>query len=306
MVTTLTGSNYFLLKAELERLVAGFVKESGEFGVERLDGEEAEYSRITESLQSLPFLASKKVVVLKNGGANKQFAENIEQLLGSMSDSTDLIIVEPKLDKRLGYYKTLKKKTEFKEFNELDANGLAQWLLDKSKLQGGSLQRNVVRYLVERVGANQQLLSNELEKLLQYQPEITRQTIDLLTEAAPQSTIFELLDAAFAGNAQRAMALYAEQRALKIEPQQIMAMIAWQLHVLAVIKTAGQRGADEIARDAKLNPYVVRKSQAIARKLTLPGLKKLVHDALALDVRLKSESIDADEALQHYLLTLAQ
>jgi len=115
---------------------------------------------------------------------------------------------------------------------------------------------------------------------MQYQPEITRQTIDLLTEAAPQSTIFELLDAAFAGNAQRAMALYAEQRALKVEPQQIMAMIAWQLHVLAVIKTAGQRSADEIAKDAKLNPYVVRKSQNIARKLTLPELKKLVHNAL--------------------------
>ncbi len=304
MITTLTGANYFLLNAEVERLVAEFVAAHGEFGVERLDGEEAQYSRISESLQSLPFLATKKVVVLKNGGANKQFAENIEQLLGSMSDSTDLIIVEPKLDKRLSYYKTLKKKTEFKEFHELDGSGLANWLSGAAKERGGELKPADARYLVERVGANQQLLSNELEKLLQYQPEITRQTIDLLTEAAPQSTIFELLEEAFTGNIQRAMALYGEQRALKIEPQQIMAMIAWQLHVLAVIKTAGQRGADEIARDAKLNPYVVRKSQTIARKLTLSELKKLVRSALELDARLKSESIDADEALQHYLLTL--
>ena len=60
-----------MLKAELERLVAACVKESGDFGVERLDGEEVAYGRVTESLQSLPFLATKKVVVLKNGGANK-------------------------------------------------------------------------------------------------------------------------------------------------------------------------------------------------------------------------------------------
>ncbi len=68
------------------------------------------------------------------------------------------------------------------------------------------------KYLVMRVGANQQTLSNELAKLLSYDKAITRQTIDLLTEQTPQSTIFELLDAAFAGNSKKAMELYAEQR----------------------------------------------------------------------------------------------
>jgi DNA polymerase III subunit delta len=305
MVITLTGINSFLLKAELNRLVGEFVAEHGDFGLERLDGEEAAYDRISESVQSLPFLAGKKLVVLKNGGANKQFAENIEHILESMNETTDLILVEPKLDKRLSYYKTLKKKTDFKEFNELDGQGLANWLVRAVREQGGELKPADARYLLERVGANQQLLSNELDKLLNYQAKITRETIDLLTELTPQSTIFELLDAAFTGNTKRALTLYAEQRALKVEPQQIIAMLGWQLHVLAVIKTAGDRNADEIARESKINPYVIRKSQSIARKLTLPELKKLVHDALTLDVRLKSESIDADEALQHYLLTVA-
>lgn len=295
-----------MLKAELDRLVGDFVQEHGDFALERLDGEEAEYGRITESVQSLPFLASKKLVVLKNGGANKQFAENIEHILDSITDSTDLIIVEPKLDKRLSYYKTLKKKTDFREYAALDVLGLANWLNKAAKERGGELKTADARYLVERVGTNQQLLSNELNKLLNYQPNVTRETIDLLTEATPQSTIFELLDAAFAGNIKRALKLYAEQRTLKVEPQQILAMIAWQLHILALIKTAGQRSADDIAKDAKINPYVVRKSQSIARKLTLAELKKLVHDALELDVRLKSQSIDADEALQHYLLTISQ
>jgi DNA polymerase III delta subunit len=305
MVITLTGINSFLLKAELNRLVGEFVAEHGDFGLERLDWEEAAYDRISESVQSLPFLAGKKLVVLKNGGANKQFAENIEHILESMNETTDLILVEPKLDKRLSYYKTLKKKTDFKEFNELDGQGLANWLVRAVREQGGELKPADARYLLERVGANQQLLSNELDKLLNYQAKITRETIDLLTELTPQSTIFELLDAAFTGNTKRALTLYAEQRALKVEPQQIIAMLGWQLHVLAVIKTAGDRNADEIARESKINPYVIRKSQSIARKLTLPELKKLVHDALTLDVRLKSESIDADEALQHYLLTVA-
>ncbi len=130
-------------------------------------------------------------------------------------------------------------------------------------------------------------------------------TIDLLTEPAPQSTIFQLLEAAFAGRTRTALKLYAEQRAQKVEPAQIIAMLAWQLHVLAVIKTAGDKTSDQIAREAKLNPFVVRKSQNIARDLTLAELKKLISDLLKIDVAMKRTAIDADEALQHYLMTLA-
>ncbi len=60
MLITLTGNNGFLLKAELNRLVKSFLAEHGEMALERIDGEEAEYDRIRESLESLPFLASKK------------------------------------------------------------------------------------------------------------------------------------------------------------------------------------------------------------------------------------------------------
>ncbi len=57
---------------------------------------------------SLPFLASKKLVVLRAPSANKQFVEQVETILASVSDTTDVIIIEPKLDKRSAYYKFLK------------------------------------------------------------------------------------------------------------------------------------------------------------------------------------------------------
>jgi DNA polymerase III delta subunit len=128
----------------------------------------------------------------------------------------------------------------------------------------------------------------------------------LLTDPAPQSTVFELLEAAFAGNARKTLQLYGEQRALKVEPQQIVAMLAWQLHVLAVLKAAGDRPADQIAKDAKLNPFVARKSQGIARKLTPTELKKLISDLLEIDAASKRTSIDVDEALQNYLIQLTK
>lgn len=306
MIITLTGANSFGLQNELGQLVDGFLAEHGELALERVDGQEAELNRMGEALTSLPFLASKKMVLLRAPSASKQWLEKFEQILSDVPETTDVILLEPKLDKRLSYYKYLKKNTDFREFPELDSAGLAQWLAKRAKEQNGVLSPSDARYLVERVGANQQLLASELEKLLLYSSKISRQTIELLTEAAPQSTIFELLEAAFAGNTKRMLELYQEQRALKVETPQIIAMLSWQLHVLAIIKTAGERNAETIAKEARLNPFVVRKSQGIARRLTLAKLKKLISDLLQIDTRTKRTSIDADEALQHYLLKLAQ
>lgn len=305
MVITLTGANAYALGREQAKLMADFEVEQGDMGLERLDGDEATFERISEALTSLPFLSNKKMVLIRSGSANKQFAEKAADLLNEVPETTDVIVVEPKLDKRSGYYKYLKKSTDFREFNELDNNGLARWLVQSAKEQGGILSQADATFLVGRVGANQQLLANELEKLVLYSDKITRASIEALTEPTPQSTVFELLDAAFAGNTKRAMQLYAEQRALKVEPQQIIAMLAWQLHVLALIKTAGERSPQAIASEAKISPYVVQKSSGIARKLTLPELKRLVADLAEIDARSKRETFSIDDALQHYLLTLA-
>ncbi len=299
MITTLTGSNGFLLKAEMKRLVDLFVNEFSDLGLDRIDGEEAEYDRIRESLESFPFLVSKKLVVLRAPSTNKEFVEKIEQLLGALPETTDVILHEPKLDKRSSYYKYLKKNSEFSEFNELDNFELTKWVTERA-----NISQSDAKYLIERVGNNQQLLSNEVAKLVTYNPKVSRESIDLLSEPNPQSTIFELLDSAFAGDLKKMMRLYDEQRASKVEPQQIVALLAWQLHVLAVIKSAGDRADSQIATEAKINPYVVNKSRKISQKLTLQKLKILIHDLVDIDIKLKTTAIDGDDAVQNYLLKI--
>ncbi len=302
MVVTITGVNNFALQRELDTFVASFLREHDALALERLDGEEDSAERLQEAVNSLPFLTARKLVILREPGKQKAWAENIADILPGVSDTTDLIIVEPKLDKRLSYYKTLKSQTDFREFAELDAHGLATWASGYAKEQGGTLGSSEARFLVDRLGLNQQMLKNELDKLLAFDPHISKQTIQAMTEPLPQSSVFELLDAAFQGQTARMLQLYREQRALKVEPQAIIALIAWQLHVLAVIKAAGDRSPDDIVRSAKLNPYVVRKSLSLARNLTITRIKRMVSDLLTLDLKLKTVSVDADEALQLYLL----
>lgn len=305
-VVTLTGKNVWARQSELHAVVDEFVQANGKLSLERLDGEETEFVRIQEALTSLPFLANKKMVVLNRPSASARFAEQAEVLLEELPDSTELVLVEPAFDKRSSLYKLLHKTTDWREFAPLDGPALARWLLDAAKQRGASLSSGDARYLVERVGQNQQLLSSELDKLCVYDPAISRQTIDLLTEATPQSTIFQLIEAAFAGNVQRALGLYDEQRRLKVEPQAIVAMFAWQLHLLALVKAAGQRAPRDIAADAKLSPFVVDKSLRLSRQLSLTQLRQLIDRLLTLDRRSKREALDLDDALKHYVLELGK
>lgn len=305
MITVLTGENDVLRTSEAGRLYAEFEAAYGAMAIERFDCEETEVARIRLALESVPFLAQRKLVVLRAPSANKQFVEQAESILANISDDIDVLIIEPKLDKRSAYYKFLKKLPEFRELAKLDERELIAWLNGRAKQYGVTLGASEACYLVERVGGDQQLAAQELDKLSNYDQVITRQTIDLLVEPLPQSSVFDLLEAAFAGQSKRVLELYDEQRALKVEPQQIIAMLAWQLHVLALVKVAQGRTTDEIAREAKLNPFVVRRSQKLAGRLSLSRLRELITMLRTYDERMKSEGIVPDEATRYVLLQLA-
>mgnify|MGYP000863777265 FL=1 len=303
-ISTLTGNNSYLLDKYVSNIRSEFTEKYGDFSVEVINCDEVDTQRINEAVQNLPFLSDGRLVVLKNPSANKGFVENVEHILEGMPEITTLIIIETKLDKRSNYYKYLQKHTDYKEFNDLDVPQLATWLVGEAKNSDAVISLADARYLVERVGINQQLLAQELKKLITYDKTIKRVNIDDLTVRSPHSTIFDLLESAFAGNTQKALELYKEQRQMKVEPQQIIAMFAWQLQILALVKTSGNKSPQDIAKEAKLNPYVVSRSAALAKKITYQALEQYVEDLYAIDIASKTINIDIEEALQNYILKL--
>jgi DNA polymerase-3 subunit delta len=304
MVIALVGNNSFSLRTRLNELVGIFVNEHGDLALEKIDAEEVDVQVILDALQNLPFLATKKMVVVRGLAANKLDTEKIEQIIAAAGDDTDLILYEPVIDKRTAYFKTLKSKTQLEEFNELDAHGLARWLVEEAEKRGGELSTVDASYLVDRVGTNQALISNELDKLITYRSKISRESIDLLTDALPQSKVFDLLDAAFSGKKAVALELYEQQRALKVEPQAILAMVAWQLQLLALTKYADGKSTATIAKDVGMNPYPISKAANLAHKLDEEKFVKMVDFAFEIDLKSKTTSLDLDEALKTYIISL--
>lgn len=306
MVVALVGTNWFGVKHRLNSLIANFVAEHGDLALERLDAEDASYAQILGAVESLPFLASKKMVVVYNLSASKDAAEQLEQLIDRAGDTTDLIIVESKVDKRSVYYKQLKKLKGFEEFNDPDARSLADWLITEAASLGAKLSPGDAQYLVDRVGASQTALASELEKLAQYNTHISRQNIDLLTDQTPTSTIFNLIDTAFSGNLNAALRMYDEQRAQKVEPQAIHGMLVWQMNIVAACSAAGDKNSSQIAAETSFNPYVVGKSQTIARRMGRTKISEFLNLLRDIDYTSKHQTYDYDQAMRFAIVSLAQ
>lgn len=306
MTIALSGANAFLRNTKLQQLTQNFVKEHGDLALEKIEAEAAEYNQIIGSVESLPFLASKKMVVLYDLSLNKEAAEKLEDLIRLAGDTTDLIIVESKIDKRSAYFKQLKKLTDFHEFNELDDSAMANWLTGEAKALGATISRSDANYLVQRVGINQLKLSHELQKLSQYSPQITKQAIDELTDENPSSTIFNLIDSVFSGNTAQAMRIYDEQRQQKVEPQAIQGMLVWQMHAVSIAASApNSASAAQIAKDSGMSPYVIQKSQRIANAMGRTKVIEFMKLLRDFDYRSKREIFDYDEALRYAIISLA-
>lgn len=304
MIITLAGNNSFLLQRRLNELTSKFLDLESDLALEKIDASDSSYEAILEAVASIPFLASSKMVIIRDLSANKRALESIEQLIDSVSPTTNLVIVESSPDKRTAFYKYLKAKTTLELYEQKEAAELAKWLVDEAKQMQITLSYTIANYLIDRVGINQAILFSELEKLAIFNKEISQESVDLLTEKAPQGKIFDLLDATFSGNKHRALELYEEQRSQKVEPQAILALITWQLHILALAKYGADKSSDQIAKDAKINPYPVQKAQTLARKISPDKLHRMIEDAHHIDYKSKTTSISLDEALKNYIVTL--
>lgn len=305
MVRIFVGQNNYALKKELGGIKAKFTDKYGDLALEMIDGEETPFEQIKSAVESVPFLAEKKLVIVHSLSQNKDAAEKIEALAESAESGNDLIIVEPKPDKRSSYYKYLAKNTELIEFNELDERELANWLAKEASDRGAKLSFTDAYYLVQRVGSNQELASNELNKLIDYGEGISRENIDSLTEASPQTTIFNLLDSAFSGNLEQAMDIYDEQRTQGEEPLKIFGMIIWQMHLVALVDSAKNQSDAEIMKASGLKPFTLNKSKSIARRMGRKQIKKVLSEMVELDKMLKTTPVDADDALKSLIVSIS-
>jgi DNA polymerase III delta subunit len=150
-------------------------------------------------------------------------------------------------------------------------------------------------------------LVSEVDKLLTYCPTISKSSIDNLVEPGIESNTFELAAAVFARNDRaKALRIYQEQRDLRVEPVMIIGSLAWQLHLLALIKTATENSsAEEIAEGSGFSVYAISKAMQLGSSISYRHLVTAIDKLALIDSKSKSvNGYNTDDALRYYLVSV--
>ena len=314
-VTTLCGTNRYEIWRELNSRTKQFLDANhNPAGIERLNALDLDNDKAGEVLAQIgapSLFAPVKLLIIHslsdNSDLSQKFIDWLEAHPKDKQEGVEVIIFEPNLDGRSKLYKELKAKSDFKEFYPLKDFMLWHWLDEYVRNNGGSISKEAGPYLISLVGNNQQRLATEVDKLLAYNLEISKSTIDALVEPGIDSNTFDLAAAAFAGSDRsKALRLYEEQRYLGVEPLLIIGSLAWQLHLLALIKTSRENSsADEIAQDSGFNSWAVSKAMRLAESISYQDLVVAIDKLALIDSKSKSaRAYNIDDALKHYLLSI--
>lgn len=305
MITTLAGQNRYLIKTKQKELEINFKKANDNGSIEKIDAIEYDFRSLVEWLSASSLFSQNRMLIVDSISKNISLVEKIETILSLIDDGIELLFVELELDMRTKFAKLLQKKTNFIRFDNLKQYAIAPWLVEEAKKRNGLLNKKDAEYLVARVGDNQAILSSELDKLLIYNNHVTRESIDLLTDQQPLSKIFELLNMAFNKRKDEVVRLFEEQRKQQIDSQQILSMIAWQLHVFFLMKYTNPNKRDRLIKEAGISPYVVQNSETLVKKISRKELTDYTDKVIQLEIDSKNQAIFINDAVLALMLEIA-
>lgn len=299
------GPNRYLLSARVAELVADFTGEYGSDGVERYDGENITPQQLPELLQAISLFTPHRLIIIRGASQNKAVWDLLGDWVSKVPEEVQLVIVEYLPDKRTKTFKALSKAATVFAAEPLKEPALVAWLMDEMKRRGKVLSRKQAQLLVGRIGEDQSALSNELDKLIVHD-EITEELIISLTQATPQASAFELLDAVMAGNPDKAKQIIDELKDSE-DPYKLFGLLSSQVHTFALVVAASESKTPQaqIAKDSGAHPYVVGKMMNIARRKTWSQAREVVVIVAELDDKIKSSGTDPWLLLEASLMKVA-
>ena len=210
-----------------------------------------------------------------------------------MEDTTCLLFIENEVDKRGKMYKAVKDRGRIVEMGRQDEKTLLYWIAGNVKKEGRQIKESTARYLVSKTGTDMENLEKELEKLFSYtlgKDEITAVDIDDICTTQITNKIFDMIEAVAAKRQKQALDYYYDLLALKEPPMRILYLLARQFKLLLEVKDLMGRGNDkaQIAKTAKLHPFVAGKYMQQCRTFSKAELRDIMEEAASTEEMVKT------------------
>lgn len=195
------GQDAFLVSKACEKLVDSVLgDEDRSMALYEPRADQAQLSDVLDELRTVPFLTSKRVVLIKDAEPFvKANSGALEAYLDNPSPTGVLILTQTSWDKRTRLHKKIQNTNCLTEVGKLYSNQLPGYIASYAQqTHAFRLDANTSRFLVELVGDDPGRLCREVDKLVMYvspRKTITMQDIESLIGHNRMFDAFGVIDA---------------------------------------------------------------------------------------------------------------
>jgi DNA polymerase-3 subunit delta len=244
------GAGEFEMEKLLDRIKSSLIQEGvRDFNLEVFYGGESESGEILQHARSMPFLADRRLIIVRRTEAFS--AEALQPFLAYFekpASSTCLIFVAGKTDFTRSFYKACRSHGFSVDFEELKGREVVSWIRKAAAEMGLKMDLPAAVYLHEIVGNKTRELYGELEKLsLRFGKEVG---IDQVKESVKHSrvyTIFELMQQISSKNRSASLVVlnrFLEEEDKKDAPLRVIGMLNRQMRLLWQTMSVVDRGGE--------------------------------------------------------------
>ncbi len=297
----LWGEENFLKDYYKKALVSKVLHDDfADFNYMEIVSEKPDADKVSDFVNSYPFMGDKKVLFIKNSELFKKTTEAEKDFWKSvLSDVSDYLIIifsENEVNKTNAIYKAMAKGHSIDEFAFQSEANLCDWIRRYSESLGKSISPKASLHLIKSCSQSMYILKGEIDKLSAYcdeRKEITIEDIELCSCKIPEDKVFDMIDSLILGNKNDAFKKYDELKQLRQEPLRIVSAIYLKLNGLKKIKIlAPTMNSYQIAEKIKQKEYFVSKDILKVRNITLKKLDEILYLCQEADHRIKTDFVD--------------
>ncbi len=267
-------------------------------------------TEVLQSAQTFPFASPRRLVIARELDAlPAESHEELIQYLDKAFEKSVLVLEADEMDRRTGFYRTIREKVSVVEFPILKGAALERWTEQFIHKQGLRVSPAALKKLVSLAGPDLQSLAGEIEKLALYVGEkksISESTLDDLVDASRQHGIFELTGAIGKQDRRAALALLGNLTDSGEPVLGIVAMIARHFRQLLMAKELLRDGkpAAEIAAATQIPPYFLEEFLRQTRAFDWDTARRIYAQLAAIDDRIKSSRVDPRAMLEMLICSI--
>ena len=277
-----------------------------EDSVRTFDLKGIKWDEVRDILSSIGFFGERLVLI--RGSFTELNDENLKELTQIISEidynrlAVVLDVPDPKkadAKKYRSLYDTVSKRGKLFRVPKVNDRFLASYLVDRAGKMGKKLSRDLAFRIVNNVGNDLGLLSNEIDKYCFSEPSdsITARVVDGIGIKNTEASVFDIVDRICRGKVSFALKKTEDLFSLRTDEISVLSSLSTSfvdMHRCKLGRKQRKNHSDVHADfESRANRYRYQKASRNSNRFTLEALNDILHLLLDTDIRFKSASMTA-------------